>query len=676
MLNVEQESLPKGATVAPVIIGSDKTNLTRFSGDKYAWPVYLTVGNIDKATRRKPSKNAVILLGYLPVTKLDKFLPSERSNIQHQLFHNCMKELLRPLVKAGTNGVEILCSDGEIRLVFPILSAYLADHPEQCLVACCKENRCPKCLVSRLELGDPVRSPLRDVKETLKILQAASLNMDDEDLFDKHGLRPVDPFWKNLPHCNIFSTFTPDLLHQLHKGVFGDHTSKWAQQTVPGQNEIDNRFKSMTRHPSLRHFHKGITLVSQWTGQEYKEVEKVFLGVITGAADKAIVSAVRAALDFIYYAHFECHTDGSLNKLQAAWTDFHERKSAFVDHGVRNHFNIPKFHSMQHYSHMIKSHGTADNFDTELPERLHIDIAKDTFDHTNKRNYIAQMRLRLQRHEAVCKFTAYLQWSVEGYCPGGTKKRRAQETSGNQASEDIDEDDSPSPAVSNPSDPAGTSSLQHHVAKKPPFTMTIGKIKSEFGFHRFAEAFEVFLHKSESLHPSLRSTIDNAEYKIFKQFTVRIPSPPQVTSEPFIRDVIRARAGEPGDTVLARSGRPIDDETIVKWWDIKGKFGAEPFNVPDGTHKTLQNFGQHKFYWSSSFRQSLEITRHPSHMSNGSENSLQKIKLSACTGPPCQLETEGMETPPSSLSHTSSAVATLFPCLGRKPTTRGHAKMS
>lgn len=575
-----------------MVVGSDKTNLTRFSGDKFAWPVYLTIGNIDKATRRKPSENAVVLLGYLPVTKLDKFLPSERSSIQHQLFHNGMKELLRPLIKAGTDGVEILCSDGKIRLVFPILSAYLADHPEQCLVACCKENRCPKCLVSRLELGDPVRSQLRDVEETLEILQAASLDIDDTDQFDTHGLRPVDPFWKSLPRCNIFSTFTPDLLHQLHKGVFGDHTSKWAQQTVSKQDEIDNRFKSMTEHPSLRHFQKGITLVSQWTGHEYKELEKVFLGVLAGATDEAVVSAIRAVLDFIYYAHFESHTDSTLKKLQAAWTDFHERKSVFIDHGVREHFNIPKFHSMQHYFHMIKSHGTADNFNTELPERLHIDVAKNTFSHTNKKDYISQMRLRLQRQEAVCKFTAYLKWSVEDYRPGGTKRRRAQDTSadpnasheevledgdnGNDDS-DNDDDDTPNPATVNSPESTNATSLQHHVAKKPPFTMTLSTIDSKFGFHRFAETLEKSLRNFGSLHPSLHHAINDAKYPIFKQFTVRIPSPPQVTSELFIRDVIHARAGEPGTTVLAVPNRSIDDETNVKWWDVKGKLEGDNF---------------------------------------------------------------------------------------------------
>lgn len=36
----------KGATIAAVILATDKTQLSRFSGDKQAWPVYLTIGNI------------------------------------------------------------------------------------------------------------------------------------------------------------------------------------------------------------------------------------------------------------------------------------------------------------------------------------------------------------------------------------------------------------------------------------------------------------------------------------------------------------------------------------------------------------------------------------------------------------------------------------------------------
>ena len=50
-LNISQEKIPEGGVVAPVIIASDKTQLTQFCGDKSAWPVYLTIGNIAKAKR-------------------------------------------------------------------------------------------------------------------------------------------------------------------------------------------------------------------------------------------------------------------------------------------------------------------------------------------------------------------------------------------------------------------------------------------------------------------------------------------------------------------------------------------------------------------------------------------------------------------------------------------------
>ncbi|KAF8443742.1 hypothetical protein L210DRAFT_3395516 [Boletus edulis BED1] len=137
-----QARLPEGATIAPVILASDKTELSQFKGDKTAWPMYLTVGNLSKDVCHEPSQHASVLLGYLPVSKLASF--ENNSVAGYQLFHYCMKLLLQPLVEAGRNDVEMVCADGYIRRVFLILAAFIGDHPEQCLVACCTENRCPR----------------------------------------------------------------------------------------------------------------------------------------------------------------------------------------------------------------------------------------------------------------------------------------------------------------------------------------------------------------------------------------------------------------------------------------------------------------------------------------------------------------------------------------------------
>jgi hypothetical protein len=549
--------------------------------------VYLTIGNIDKSTRRKPTKHATILLGYLPVSKLECFNEANRSVQGQRLFHTCMTSLLEPLIESGKSGVLMVCADGRTRRIHPILAAYVADHPEQCLVAGCQQNRCPKCLVPATGLGDPTQSELRNPQETMKILGLAADNYQPE-AFTAHGLRPINPFWEDLPFCDIFHCFTPDILHQLHKGVFKDHLVKWVTSAIPGgAQEIDRRFQAMTGHPSLRHFKKGISLVSQWTGNEYKNMEKAFLGVIANASEHPEVArSACAVLDFLYYAHFETHTDKSLRELEGAWTRFHADKAIFTKLEVRQHFNIPKVHSMQHYLHMIRSHGTADGYNTEVSERLHIDFAKHAYTASNKKDYIAQMKTWLARRESIDTFFSYLCWAIPGY--GVANNTGSIDDGADMNALDPDNEGEP-PDLTCPVEPTSptlsphdTAKVLYSVASRPPLpNTTIDTITNSFHAPDFPYYLWQFLKQRNLLPPNF-DDINTSEVKVsvFKRLNLLIPTLPEVsTSGQPIRDVVRATAAVPGkgvkkgtpaifDTVLARKESPPDG--YLEWWSTQG----------------------------------------------------------------------------------------------------------
>ncbi|KAI0821807.1 hypothetical protein BC628DRAFT_1278229, partial [Trametes gibbosa] len=561
-----QKLLPPGATVAPVILASDKTTLSRMSGDKSAWPVYLTIGNIEKSDRRKPSAHAMVLLGYLPVAKLECFSEKRRALEGYRLFHLCMHKLLEPLIAAGKDGVLMTCPDGRVRRVFPMLAAYIADHPEQCLVAACKENHCPKCPVPPDERGEPVYSCLRDPTLVVEVLKKSVDGLPGEkpSQFKDWGLHTVNPFWADLPHANIFSALTPDILHQLHKGVFKTHLVSWATAAIEGgADEIDRRFKAMLKHSGLRYFKSGISLVSQWTGTEFKNMEKSFLGVVAGAADERVTRAVHAVLDFIYLAHFETHTDSSLEALHQSWLDYHKYKAVFVELDICEHFNFPKGHSMEHYEPSIRSVGTADGYSTEHLERLHIDFAKLAYGASNKQaSYIQQMTRWLECQEAVHRFASYLDWArmqpslTMGSLPDSCHSHAHDGCSELSPSSTQPPSSIIPPGSSSISD-SSTASLSeptkngYRVAKVPAYgSLSVIEIETSFGATSFKTALADHLKNladGNPRHLALVSTPlhDLSRIAAYKQAKVRLPVIRQVSKYAPI-DIIHASPSHAG----------------------------------------------------------------------------------------------------------------------------------
>jgi hypothetical protein len=87
---------------------------------------------------------------------------------EYWLFHYCITAIMEPLVAAtyGPDGVAMMCADGYMCKVFPILVAYLADHPKQCLIVCCHKNHCPKCKVRPKEHSKYAEALPCDPKKT------------------------------------------------------------------------------------------------------------------------------------------------------------------------------------------------------------------------------------------------------------------------------------------------------------------------------------------------------------------------------------------------------------------------------------------------------------------------------------------------------------------------------
>ena len=423
------------------------------------------------------------------------------------------------LVEAGTKGVEMVCADGWIHQMHIILAVYVADYPEQCLVGCCMENRCPRCTVNPTDRGSGLESLFRNNKQTLELLRKHQQGRDPPE-FEKQGLRAVyRPFWANLPHCDIFTCFTPDLLHQLHKGVFKDHLVQWCTNII-GERELDKRFKAMNSYPGLRHFKKGISSVSQWTGTEHKEMEKILLGIIIGCVPSRFIPVVRSLLDFIYLSQLQCHTSKTLDSLDSCLKTFHLYKNIVIELKIRDHFNIPKVHALLHYVNCIRFLGSADGYNSESPERLHIDFAKEAYRASNKRDYVEQMAVWLQRHEAIWLRESYLIWVekrlVSLLRPSDGDMMEEEEDVQNVTQRDIN-------ITNYHNDKLNNNVTTYSLAKRPPHqNLTVGKLIQKFGTSYFLPALTKFLREilpSTTITPTYRDRFD-----AYKQIVISLPS--------------------------------------------------------------------------------------------------------------------------------------------------------
>ena len=148
--------------MVPLLLASDKTHLTNFSGDKAAWLVYMSISNISKDLQRQGTKRAWVLVALLPIP------PRQPKDGEiNRSWHGAIKRILEPIVEldiAGP-GYEWDCTNGQVRRCYPILAAWIADYQEHVILARIIKRLCPVCEIPRTEMGHEPSSRVRGFRD-------------------------------------------------------------------------------------------------------------------------------------------------------------------------------------------------------------------------------------------------------------------------------------------------------------------------------------------------------------------------------------------------------------------------------------------------------------------------------------------------------------------------------
>ena len=347
----QQLTLPVGTTLLPVLLASDQTHLTNFSGDKKLWPVYMSIANISSTIRNKPSSNAWIPIALLPIPpkRLDKLpdYPQEEQELDAlQVTHDVISLVLSPLADARSlEGIEMVCCDEKIRKCIPKLSAWLADHVENCNLHGVSHNQCAICIASTDQFGELPDQPFTPRPHAT---YATAYRKLDAQSLREYGVKNINNALWHLTNFQPHDLIKPHTLHTLYLGIL-TRLMKWVRDFLNHVGRLtifDYLWSRLPPFPGFTRPTKAYRSVSQWTGKEMRNLLRVILGVFTASlsrtsdvaplsprnkplAHKAIL-CVRYITDFIILAQYKIHTTDSIKSMNDYLQDFHKYKEVFL----------------------------------------------------------------------------------------------------------------------------------------------------------------------------------------------------------------------------------------------------------------------------------------------------------------------------------------------------------
>jgi hypothetical protein len=213
--------------------------LCTLSGNKTAWPLYLSIGNLSKVKRQSVKTNRLILIGLLP-----KCPNGPKSHTNRFAYHESIATILRALEEPANSGVAVLCADGRTRHAFPQIPSFLADYPEQCTITMVQNGWWPQCEICPDDMPGFACRPRRHHPQ--RYFHLSTKAAEEVGLWK---FADCPNFANAHAGFNIYSCMNVDWLHQLLKGLFKDHTWEWIVsflKDIYGQEKgldlIDERF--------------------------------------------------------------------------------------------------------------------------------------------------------------------------------------------------------------------------------------------------------------------------------------------------------------------------------------------------------------------------------------------------------------------------------------------------
>ncbi|KAH7911539.1 hypothetical protein BJ138DRAFT_1237425 [Hygrophoropsis aurantiaca] len=423
----EDDPTTEGATYVGVVLGSDKTTVSVATGHVEYHPLYLSIGNPHNSVRRA-HRNAVTPIAFLAIPKSDRKYDHDFNfrTFKRQLFHSSISAILQPLAPGMTTPVVRRCPDGHYRRIIYDLCAFIADYPEQVMLAGIVQNWCAKCT------SLPENLDGEGGRRTRALTDLLTGTLPSNVLWDQYGIDDgVVPFTNDFPRADIHAILTPDLLHQVIKGTFKDHLVEWTGEYLQSEHgearaneimdDIDKRIAATPHFPGLRRFPHGRRF-KQWTGDDSKALMKVYLPAIAEYVPPQLVQCLRAFLDFCYLVRRSEIDEGTLLEAETALRAFHEAREIFRDSGIRpTGFSLPRQHSLVHYLRLIQEYGAPNGLCSSITESRHITAVKRPWRRSSRFEALGQMLLTNQRLDKLASLRVEL--VAKGLLPPTHQKR-------------------------------------------------------------------------------------------------------------------------------------------------------------------------------------------------------------------------------------------------------------